>query len=112
MFNHSDARMMKLRRVSNVTCRKKIAIILGSLPESHRPLLSPISVAAKITTKQLTPHELIRVITEEYEHRQLSEYCFSDRRSGKKGGNSAFTAKDSQCQTGPTWMSYVTIVTL
>src|SRR5882757_11246195 len=63
-------------------------IILGSLPETYRPLVSSINAAAKIAQKPLTPHELLNVITEEYEHRQLSE-----RRTAKKGGNSAFTAK-------------------
>jgi hypothetical protein len=48
------------------------AIILGSLPESYRLLLSSISAAAKITKSPLTSNELITLITEEYEHRQLT----------------------------------------
>jgi len=57
------------------------AIILGSLPESYRPLLSSISAAAKITKTPLTSNELITIITEEYEHRLLTE-----RWSTKRGG--------------------------
>lgn len=64
------------------------AIMLSSLPESYRPLVLSINTAAKIAQKQLTPYKLISVVTEEYEHRQLSEH-----RTGKKGGNSAFIAK-------------------
>lgn len=67
------------------------AIILGSLPESYRPLLSSISAAAKITKSPLTPYELISIITEEYKHRQLT-----DRRPNKKGGNAALSAKAGQ----------------
>ncbi|KAF8840090.1 hypothetical protein BDN67DRAFT_904267 [Paxillus ammoniavirescens] len=47
------------------------AIIMGSLPKSYRPLLSSINTAANVTTKRLTPHELISAILEEYEHCQL-----------------------------------------
>jgi hypothetical protein len=49
-------------------------ITLGSLPESYRPLVSSINAAAKIAQKVLTPYELVSVVTEEYEHRQLSEH--------------------------------------
>ena len=64
------------------------AIILGSLPESYRPLLSSINATARIAQKPLTPYELVNVISEEYEHRQLT-----DRRTPKKGSNTALTAK-------------------
>jgi hypothetical protein len=47
------------------------AIILGSLPESYRPILSSINAAAKITQRPLSTYELVNVITEEYEHRLL-----------------------------------------
>jgi len=50
------------------------AIILGSLPESYQPLLSSISTAAKITKTPLTSNELITLITEEYEHHQLTDW--------------------------------------
>ena len=76
---------------ASIDDRDFYAIILGSLPESYRPLLSSINAAAKIASKPLTPYELINVVTEEYEHRQLTE-----RRTGKKGSNSAFTASTTQ----------------
>ncbi|KIK32340.1 hypothetical protein CY34DRAFT_101709, partial [Suillus luteus UH-Slu-Lm8-n1] len=57
-------------------------MILGSLPESYRPLLSSINAASKITKTPLSSYELISLITEEYEHRQLTE-----RRPNKKGGS-------------------------
>jgi hypothetical protein len=66
------------------------AIILGSLPESYRPLLSSISAAAKITKSPLTPNELISIITEEFEHRQLTE-----QRPSKKGKDVALSAVKS-----------------
>ena len=65
---------------ASIDDRDFYAIILGSLPESYRPLLSSINAAAKIASKPLSPYELINVVTEEYEHRQLTE-----RRTGKKG---------------------------
>src|SRR6266436_5809624 len=40
------------------------AIILGSLPESYRPLLSSINAAARISQKPLSPYELVNVISE------------------------------------------------
>lgn len=71
--------------------RDFFAIVLASLPESYRPLLSSINAAAKITLKPLSPYELINIISEEYEHRLLTE-----RRPAKKGANSALSAKTSQ----------------
>jgi hypothetical protein len=65
------------------------AIILGSLPESYRPLLSSINATARINKKILTPDELINLITEEYEHRLLT-----DSKAEKRGG-SALSAKES-----------------
>lgn len=50
------------------------AMILGSLPESYRPLLSAINAAAKITKTPLSP----------------------EKRPGKKGaGNSALSAREA-----------------
>jgi hypothetical protein len=66
------------------------AIILGSLPESYRPLVSSINAAARIAQKPLTPSELIGVISEEYEHRIIT-----NNRGNKRGGNAALTAKTS-----------------
>jgi hypothetical protein len=68
------------------------AIILGSLPESYRPLLSSISAAARITKSPLTSYELISIITEEYEHRLLTEH-----RPTKKGASgSALSAREAK----------------
>lgn len=64
------------------------AILLGLLPESYRPILSSISTAARVTQTPLTSNELITIITEEYEHRLLT-----DRRSLKKGRSSALSAR-------------------
>src|SRR6267154_3998202 len=66
------------------------AMIVGSLPESYRPLLSSINAAAKIAQKPLSPHELISVVSEEYEHRQLTSH-----RGSKKTGNAALSAKNT-----------------
>jgi hypothetical protein len=66
------------------------AIIMGSLPESYRPLLSSINATARISQKALTPYELVNVITEEYEHRQIM-----NRGTSKKGSNSALSANTS-----------------
>lgn len=63
------------------------AIILGSLPELYCPLLSSISAAAKITKSPLTPNKLISMITEEFEHRLLTE-----RRPSKRGKDVALSA--------------------
>jgi hypothetical protein len=68
--------------------RDFFAIILASLPESYRPLLSSINAAAKITTKPLSPYELINIISKEYEHRLLT-----DKRTSKKGSGTALAAK-------------------
>jgi len=58
------------------------AIALGSLPESYRPLLSAINATARITQKMLSTYELVNVVSEEYEHRQLAtrRICKEERR--------------------------------
>jgi hypothetical protein len=76
---------------ASIEDRDFYAITLGLLPESYRPLVSSINATAKIAKKVLTPYELISVVTEEYEHRLLS-----DRRTRKKGSNSAFNARVAQ----------------
>jgi hypothetical protein len=73
------------------------AMVMASLPESYRPVLSSINAAAKITLKPLSPFELINLITEEYEHRLLTDKCTS-----KKGGNSALSAKANSGGRGRT----------
>src|SRR5258705_1679249 len=64
------------------------AIALGSLPESYRPLVSAINATARITQKTLSAYELVNVVSEEYEHRQLA----IGATSRKKGDNSALSA--------------------
>src|SRR5882762_1428718 len=64
------------------------AILLGSLLESYRPLLSSINATARIAKTPLSPYELVNIVSEEYEHRQLSS-----RGNSKKGGNTALSAK-------------------
>jgi hypothetical protein len=76
------------------------AIILGSLPESYRPLVSSINAAAKIAQKPLTPPELISIITEEYEHRLLA-----NPRPNKKGGNAALSTKTGSGRSRTTYGS-------
>jgi hypothetical protein len=73
---------------TDVEDRDFYAIIIGSLPESYRPLLSSINAAARVTQTPITPYKLISIVSEEYEHRMLTE-C----RPTKKGGNSALAAR-------------------
>src|SRR5258706_6172092 len=68
--------------------RDYYAIVLGSLPESYRPLLSAINATARITQKMLSAYELVNVVSEEYEHRQLA----IGATSRKKGDNNALSA--------------------
>ena len=63
------------------------AIIMGSLPESYRPILSSMNAAARVSQKTLSPDEIMGVISEEYEHRVIANPTTS-----KKGGNTALTA--------------------
>jgi hypothetical protein len=69
------------------------AIILGSLPESYRPILSSMNAAARIAKTPLTPYDIVSFVTEEYEHRQLS---VSRASHAKKGGNSALSVDNSR----------------
>ena len=63
-------------------------ILVGSLPESYRPTLSAISANACMNGKDITLNDLIKIITEEYEHKQLTGQL-----STKKGENSALSAR-------------------
>src|SRR5882757_4841884 len=69
------------------------AIALGSLPESYRPLLSAINATARITQTPLSVYELVNVITEEYEHRQLA-----GRGSSRKGANNSALSATTNAQ--------------
>jgi hypothetical protein len=59
------------------------AILLGSLPESYRPLVSSINAAAKIAQKPLTTYELISIISEEYEHRMITDRRTTSKKRGQ-----------------------------
>jgi len=48
------------------------AIIMGSLPESYRPILSSMNAAARVSQKTLSPDKIMGVISEEYEHRVIA----------------------------------------
>jgi hypothetical protein len=63
------------------------AIIMGSLLESYRPILSSMNAAAHISMKTLSPEEIMGVVSEEYEHRIIINPM-----TLKNGGNSALTA--------------------
>lgn len=63
------------------------AIILASLPESYRPLLSLINTATKIMMTPLSPYKLVNIILEEYKHHMLINCHMT-----KKGMNSALSA--------------------
>jgi hypothetical protein len=68
------------------------AMILSSLSKSYHHLLLSINVAAKITKTPLSSYELINIVTEEYEHHQLTK-----KRPGKKGGvNSTLSARETK----------------
>jgi hypothetical protein len=63
------------------------AIIMGSLPESYRPILSSMNAAAHVLSKVLSPYDIMSAISEEYEHRMIANPTTS-----KKGRNTALTA--------------------
>jgi len=47
------------------------SIILSSLPPSYRPIISAITVSSSLTGSQIDNDRLIRIITEEAEHRSI-----------------------------------------
>ncbi len=50
-----------------------VAMIMSSLPESYRPLLSSMSAAAKIAKAPITSDQLISQIMEEADHRSIQQ---------------------------------------
>jgi hypothetical protein len=70
-----------------------VAIVMGSLPDSYRPIISTFKVAAGYLSKVVTAQELITTVNIEYEHRLL---CNSQ--SARKGGNATLHAGNSTCQ--------------
>jgi hypothetical protein len=58
------------------------AIIMGSLPDSYRPIISALAAAAGYSSKVVTAQELITAVNIEYEHGLLR-----NPQSARKGGN-------------------------
>jgi hypothetical protein len=69
------------------------AIIMGSLLESYRPILSSMSTGVRIAKMLLSLDDLISFVTEEYEHCQLMINHMT-----KKVTNSAFSADVQKCK--------------
>jgi hypothetical protein len=63
------------------------AIIMRSLPDIYRPIISALEAAAGYSSKVVTAQELITAVNVEYEHRLLR-----NPQSAKKGGNAALHA--------------------
>jgi hypothetical protein len=64
-----------------------MAIIMGSLPDSYRPIMSALEATAGYSSKVVTAQELITAVNVEYEHRLLR-----NPQSARKGGNAALHA--------------------
>jgi hypothetical protein len=69
-------------------------IIMGSLPDSYRSIISSLEAAAGYASKVVMPQELIAAVTVEYEHRLIR-----NPQTTRKGGNAALTA-GSNAHTG------------
>jgi hypothetical protein len=63
------------------------AIVIRSLPDSYRPMISALEAAAGYLSKVVTAQELITTVNVEYEHRLLH-----NPQSARKGGNAALHA--------------------
>jgi hypothetical protein len=63
------------------------AIIMGSLPDSYRSIISSLEATAGYAQKVVTPQELIATVTVEYEHRLIR-----NPQAAKRGGNATLTA--------------------
>jgi hypothetical protein len=70
-----------------------VAIVMGSLPDSYRPIISALEAAAGYSSKVVTAQELITAVNIEYEHRLL---C--NPQSARKGGNATLHAVNDTCQ--------------
>jgi hypothetical protein len=60
------------------------AIVMGSLPDTYRPIISALEAAAGYSSKVVTAQELITAVNVEYEHRLLH-----NPQSARKGRNAA-----------------------
>jgi hypothetical protein len=58
------------------------AIVMGSLPDSYRPIISTLEATAGYLSKAVTAQELITAVNVEYEHRLLRNL-----QSARKGRN-------------------------
>jgi hypothetical protein len=63
------------------------AIIMGSLPDSYRPIISALEAATGYSSKVVTAQELITAVNVEYEHKLLR-----NPQSARTGGNAALHA--------------------
>jgi hypothetical protein len=61
-----------------------VAIIMGLLPDTYRPIISALEATTGYSSKVVTAQELITAVNVEYEHRLLR-----NPQSSKKGGNAA-----------------------
>ena len=68
-------------------------IIMGSLPDSYRSIISSLEAATGYASKVVTLQELITTVTVEYEHRLIR-----NPQSTRKGGNATLTAGTSERQ--------------
>jgi hypothetical protein len=62
------------------------AIIMGSLPDSYRSIISSLEAATGYASKVVTPQELIAAVTVEYEHRLIR-----NPQATRKGRNATLT---------------------
>jgi hypothetical protein len=69
------------------------AIIMGSLPDLYRPIISTLEAAAGYSSKVVTAQELITAVNVEYEHRLLRNL-----QSAKKGRNAVLHMGNGTCQ--------------
>jgi hypothetical protein len=63
------------------------AIVMGSLPDTYRPIISTLEAAAGYLSKVVTAQELITAVNVEYEHRLLH-----NPQSARKGRNATLHA--------------------
>jgi hypothetical protein len=63
------------------------AIIMGSLPDTYRPIISALEAATGYSSKVVTAQELITAVNVEYEHRLLR-----NPQSARKGRNAMLHA--------------------
>jgi hypothetical protein len=69
------------------------AVVMGSLLDTYRPIISALEATAGYSSKVVTAQELITAVSIEYEHRLL---C--NPQSARKGGNTMLHAGNSTHQ--------------